>query len=108
MKRVWQHPDEPNTGKRYWRSLGELADTPGFRERLAEAGLHGAALRAGQWRDALPLYPGFAGRRLGSLCGKEAWALAQREQLAVLFILRHGEQLEVRATPAWPRLPKVD
>ncbi|MFG6464326.1 NAD(P)-dependent oxidoreductase [Roseateles sp. DXS20W] len=25
----------------------------------------GAALRAGQWRDALPLYPGFTGRRLG-------------------------------------------
>lgn len=27
----------------------------------------GAALRAGVWRDALPLYPSFAGRRLGVL-----------------------------------------
>ncbi len=24
MKRVWQHPEEPTTGKRYWRSLGQL------------------------------------------------------------------------------------
>ena len=24
MKRVWQHPAEPTTGKRYWRSLGQL------------------------------------------------------------------------------------
>ena len=24
MKRVWQHPAEPTTGKHYWRSLGQL------------------------------------------------------------------------------------
>ena len=24
MKRVWQHPAEPTTGKRFWRSLGQL------------------------------------------------------------------------------------
>ncbi|MDB6069179.1 MAG: hydrogenase, partial [Verrucomicrobiales bacterium] len=24
MKRVWQHPAEPTSGKRYWRSLGQL------------------------------------------------------------------------------------
>ena len=24
MKRVWQHPAEPTTGKKYWRSLGQL------------------------------------------------------------------------------------
>jgi molybdopterin-containing oxidoreductase family iron-sulfur binding subunit len=24
MKRVWQHPPEPTTGKRYWTSLGQL------------------------------------------------------------------------------------
>ena len=29
--------------------------------------LQGAALRAGRWRDALPLYPHFTGRRLGVL-----------------------------------------
>src|SRR5256886_1358868 len=31
MKRVFQHPPEPLTGKKYWRSLGELSDTPEFR-----------------------------------------------------------------------------
>src|SRR5580765_3660315 len=34
MKRVFQHPPEPSTGKRYWRSLGELSDTPEFRQWL--------------------------------------------------------------------------
>src|SRR5213082_4272091 len=34
MKRVFQHPPEPLNGKRYWRSLGELSDTPEFREWL--------------------------------------------------------------------------
>src|SRR5207248_997946 len=34
MKRVFQHPPEPLTGKHYWRSLGELSDTPEFREWL--------------------------------------------------------------------------
>ena len=31
MKRVFEHPAEELTGKRYWRSLGELSDTPEFR-----------------------------------------------------------------------------
>ncbi len=31
MKRVFEHPPEAVTGKRYWRSLGELSDTPEFR-----------------------------------------------------------------------------
>ena len=34
MKRVFEHPSEPLTGKRYWRSLDELSDTPEFREWL--------------------------------------------------------------------------
>jgi len=34
MKRVFQHPPEPLTGKKYWRSLGELSDTPEFRQWL--------------------------------------------------------------------------
>jgi MoCo/4Fe-4S cofactor protein with predicted Tat translocation signal len=34
MKRVFQHPPEPLTGKKYWRSLGELSDTPEFRDWL--------------------------------------------------------------------------
>ena len=31
MKRVFEHPPEAATGKQYWRSLGELSDTPEFR-----------------------------------------------------------------------------
>ncbi len=34
---------------------------------------------------------------------ERAWALAEREKLGVLFILRHGDKLEVRATPHWPK-----
>src|SRR4051812_28977886 len=34
MKRVFEHPPENLTGKRYWRSLGELSDTPEFRSWL--------------------------------------------------------------------------
>jgi molybdopterin-containing oxidoreductase family iron-sulfur binding subunit len=28
MKRIWHHPEESLTGKRYWRSLNQLAETP--------------------------------------------------------------------------------
>jgi len=31
MKRIFQHPTEPVNGKNYWRSLGQLSDTPEFR-----------------------------------------------------------------------------
>src|SRR6266513_5260880 len=34
MKRVFQDPPKPLSGKHYWRSLGELSDTPEFREWL--------------------------------------------------------------------------
>src|SRR5256714_3483097 len=34
MKRVFQHPPESLTGKKYWRSLGEYRNTPEFREWL--------------------------------------------------------------------------
>ncbi|HKP05557.1 MAG TPA: TAT-variant-translocated molybdopterin oxidoreductase [Chthoniobacterales bacterium] len=34
MKRIFEHPPEKLTGKRYWRSLGELSDTPEFRSWL--------------------------------------------------------------------------
>src|SRR2546421_1683434 len=34
MKHVFQHPPEPLTGKKYWRSLGEYSNTPQFREWL--------------------------------------------------------------------------
>ena len=43
MKRVFEHPPESLTGKRYWRSLGELSDTPEFRGWLEREFPAGAA-----------------------------------------------------------------
>ena len=34
MKKIFQHPPEPTTGKKYWRSLDQLANTPEFRSQL--------------------------------------------------------------------------
>jgi MoCo/4Fe-4S cofactor protein with predicted Tat translocation signal len=58
MKRVFQHPPEPTTGKRYWRSLGELNDTPEFRQWLEREFPEGAEeLNGDKWsrRDFLKL-----------------------------------------------------
>src|SRR5438093_6613071 len=50
MKRILQHPPEPPTGKRYWRSLGELDDTPEFRNWLEREFPAGAAQMDGdEW-----------------------------------------------------------
>jgi MoCo/4Fe-4S cofactor protein with predicted Tat translocation signal len=58
MRRVFQHPPEPPTGKRYWRSLGDLDDTPEFRQWLEREFPPGAAeLNGDEWsrRDFLKL-----------------------------------------------------
>ncbi len=58
MKRVFQHPPEPLTGKHYWRGLGELNDTPEFRQWLEREFPPGAAeLNGDEWsrRDFLKL-----------------------------------------------------
>jgi molybdopterin-containing oxidoreductase family iron-sulfur binding subunit len=58
MKRVFQHPPEPSTGKHYWRGLGELNDTPEFRQWLEREFPPGAAELSGdEWsrRDFLKL-----------------------------------------------------
>ncbi|HWB57943.1 MAG TPA: TAT-variant-translocated molybdopterin oxidoreductase, partial [Chthoniobacteraceae bacterium] len=34
MKKIYQYPPEPKTGKKHWRSLNELSDTPEFRQWL--------------------------------------------------------------------------
>jgi molybdopterin-containing oxidoreductase family iron-sulfur binding subunit len=34
MKRKWEHPENSQNGKQYWRSLDELSDTPQFRQWL--------------------------------------------------------------------------
>ena len=50
MKRVFEHPPESPTGKRYWRSLGELSDTPEFRGWLEREFPAGAAQMEGdEW-----------------------------------------------------------
>ncbi len=47
MKRVVQHPAPAQTGRHYWRSLGELSDTPEFREWLEREFPAGAVEFAG-------------------------------------------------------------
>jgi len=58
MKRVFQHPPEPLHGKHYWRGLGELNDTPEFRQWLEREFPPGAAeLDGDEWsrRDFVKL-----------------------------------------------------
>jgi len=43
MKREFHHPPEPKTGRKYWRSVEELANTPGFQEQLKREFPLGAA-----------------------------------------------------------------
>jgi MoCo/4Fe-4S cofactor protein with predicted Tat translocation signal len=43
MKRIFNHPQAPATGKKYWRSLEEFADTPEFRAKLSREFPQGAA-----------------------------------------------------------------
>jgi molybdopterin-containing oxidoreductase family iron-sulfur binding subunit len=43
MKRIFNHPPTSATGKRYWRSLEEFADTPEFRARLEREFPQGAS-----------------------------------------------------------------
>lgn len=47
MKRVWNHPPEKSDGRKYWRSLGELENTPEFRSWLEREFPAGAAELAG-------------------------------------------------------------
>ncbi|MEP7015221.1 MAG: TAT-variant-translocated molybdopterin oxidoreductase [Verrucomicrobiota bacterium] len=50
MKRVFEHPPESATGKRYWRSVDELSDTPEFRNWLEREFPDGAAQMEGdEW-----------------------------------------------------------
>src|SRR6202011_1303105 len=58
MNRVFQHPPEPLTGKKYWRSLGEYSNTPQFREWLEREFPAGASvISEDQWsrRDFMKL-----------------------------------------------------
>jgi MoCo/4Fe-4S cofactor protein with predicted Tat translocation signal len=49
MKRVFEHPPEAESGKRYWRSVDELSDTPEFRQWLEREFPDGAAQMGDEW-----------------------------------------------------------
>src|SRR5437763_11285470 len=50
VKRVFQHPPKPMSGRRYWRSTDELADTPEFREWIErEFPSSAAQLNGDEW-----------------------------------------------------------
>ncbi len=50
MKRILEHPPQPATGRRYWRSVNELSDTPEFRGWLEREFPSGAAQLTGdEW-----------------------------------------------------------
>jgi MoCo/4Fe-4S cofactor protein with predicted Tat translocation signal len=50
MKRVFQHPPESTTGKRYWRSVEQLSETPEFRDWLEREFPNGASeLNDNEW-----------------------------------------------------------
>src|SRR6201982_587087 len=58
MKRVFDHPPEPSNGTKYWRSIGELKDTPEFRQCLEREFPQGIAeLEGNEWsrRDFVKL-----------------------------------------------------
>src|SRR5438067_3307906 len=58
MKRIFHHPPEPSNGTKYWRSIGELSDTPEFRQWLEREFPPGAAeLNGDEWsrRDFVKL-----------------------------------------------------
>jgi MoCo/4Fe-4S cofactor protein with predicted Tat translocation signal len=58
MKRVFEHPPESLTGKKYWRSLGEFSHAPGFKDWLEREFPAGASeLGQDDWsrRDFLKL-----------------------------------------------------
>src|SRR5438477_510817 len=57
MKRVFQHPPEPLTGKKYWRSLGEYSNTPEFREWLEREFPAGASGIEAEIPNAVSLTP---------------------------------------------------
>ena len=81
--RHYSHHLDPHTG---WSTESTIASV---------SVVHASTMHA----DAL-------GTGLTVLGFEKAWALAQREKLGVLFILRDGERITVRATEWWPRAPE--
>src|SRR5437868_14667023 len=49
MKRVFEHPPEPATGRHYWRSVNEYSETPEFRQWLEREFPNGASELDEEW-----------------------------------------------------------
>jgi len=84
-------------GRRFSHHLDPRTGRPTESAIASVTVVHPSATRA----DAL-------GTALTVLGFEQAWVLAEREQLAVFFTLRHGDKLEARATARWPAVAKVD
>lgn len=82
-------------GRRFSHHLDPRTGWPTESPVASVSVVHASTMRA----DAL-------GTGLAVLGFERAWALAEREQLGVLFIQRHGERLTSRATERWPQPPK--
>ncbi len=84
-------------GRRFSHHLDPRTGRPTESVLASVSVIHTNTMRA----DAL-------GTGLTVLGFERAWASAEREKLAVLFILRLGERLETRTTSAWPKPVKPD
>ncbi len=84
-------------GRRYSHHLDPRTGWPTESRIASVSVVHASTMRA----DAL-------GTGLTVLGFEQAWALAHREKLGVLFILRDGEHITQRATEWWPRKEKRD
>jgi MoCo/4Fe-4S cofactor protein with predicted Tat translocation signal len=49
MKRVFEHPPEAANGRRYWRSVNELSETPEFQQWLEREFPNGASELGDEW-----------------------------------------------------------
>lgn len=85
------------TGRRYSHHLDPRTGWPTESTIASVSVIHPSTMHA----DAL-------GTALTVLGFEQAWALAQREQLGVLFMLREGATMKARATPQWPQPLKPD
>ncbi|MEN9573819.1 MAG: Thiamine biosynthesis lipoprotein ApbE precursor [Verrucomicrobiota bacterium] len=84
-------------GRRFSHHLDPRTGWPVESLVVSVSVVHSSTMRA----DAM-------GTALTVLGFERAWALAEREKVGVLFILRHGERFTLCATDGWPREGKKD
>lgn len=87
MKRIWQHPEEPKTGKRFWRSTAELEQRSEFLNTLGVEFPAGDTLnedeRENSRRDFLKL--------MGASAGMMGLAACRRPIANILPYTQHVE-----------------